>query len=46
MVTGVGQEPGVYGMVVPTSSPDTLEVFMHSSKTEFEDAGFSIAVFC
>ena len=46
MVTGVGQEPGVFGTVVRTSSPDTLEVFMHSSKTEFEDAGFSIAVFC
>lgn len=46
MVTGVGQEPGVYGTVVRTSSPNTLEVFMHSSKTEFEDAGFSIAVFC
>jgi hypothetical protein len=46
MVTGVGQEPGVYGTVVRTSSPQTLEVFMHSSKTEFEDAGFSIAVFC
>jgi hypothetical protein len=46
MVTGVGQEPGVYGTVVRTSAPDTLEVFMHTSKTEFEDAGFTIAVFC
>ena len=43
---GVGQEPGIYGTVVPTSAPDTLEVFLHISKTEFEDAGFSIAVFC
>jgi hypothetical protein len=46
MVTGVGQEPGVFGMVERTASPDTLEVFMHNSKTEFEDAPFSIAVFC
>lgn len=45
-VTGIGQEPGVFGTVEPTSSPDTLEVFMHSSKTVFEDAPFAIAVFC
>jgi hypothetical protein len=45
-VTGISQEPGTFGTVEPTSSPDTLEVFMHSSKTEFEDAPFAIAVFC
>lgn len=46
MVTGVDQEPAVYGTVVRTSSANTLEVFMHISKTEYEDADFSIAVFC
>jgi hypothetical protein len=46
MVTGMGQEPGVFGTVVRTSSPNTLEVFMHSVKAEFADAEFSIAVFC
>ena len=46
MVTGVGQEPAVYGTGVRTSSPDTLEVFMHMSETKYEDAAFSIAVFC
>jgi hypothetical protein len=46
MVTGVGQEPGTFGTVEPTASPNKLEVFMHTSKTAFEDAPFSIAVFC
>ncbi|HKZ13567.1 MAG TPA: hypothetical protein VJL81_06960 [Solirubrobacterales bacterium] len=46
MVTGVGQEPGIFGTVERTGSPDTLEVFMHKSEAAFIDAGFSIAVFC
>jgi hypothetical protein len=46
MVTGTEQEPGTFGTVVPGTSVDKIEVFMHSEKAAFEDAPFSIAVFC